>query len=114
MGWARANVLYDTQRGPPDYNSLKELALIIVWRSRQATTVAQTRAHAQASLGGEKALEAFNEYRDLVNRVDNDARDDRYREKLKALERIQEIRFRPMVPIHHGPSLKVFNKEDVL
>ena len=70
VGWARANVLYDTSSRPPRYGTLEEAAYLLVWKTRRDIQVAGVRAQAQAAIGGDKALDAFSDFSNLINRVE--------------------------------------------
>ena len=95
MGWARANVLYDCSKQPPKYGSLTEVVLLMVFNSRVAQGMAATRAVAQASIGGEAAVEAFTEYTDIVTKRVKDKKKSDMREKLDKLKDMQMVKFRP-------------------
>lgn len=96
MGWARANVMYDAMRRPPRYGSIEETAHILVWKTRRDIQTAGVRAQAQAAIGGDKAIEAFTDFRNLVNRVELEEKSDKMREQLEAMKSIKEIRFQPL------------------
>ena len=95
LGWARANVLYDSMSGVPEYGSLTEAVLLLVWKSRTAQGLAATRAVAQAAVGGEAAVEAFAEYRDLITKRTTESKKSDMREKLERLRDMQTVKFRP-------------------
>ena len=95
LGWARANVLYDCASQPPKYGSLTEAVFLLVYRSRVAQGVAATRAVAQASMGGEAAVEAFSEYADLINQRTVEKKKSDMRERLEKVKEMQLIKFRP-------------------
>ena len=59
--------------------------------------LAQTRAQAQAAIGGDSAKTAFEEFRDLVNRSEVKAKKDKMQERLEQINKMGEIRFRPAV-----------------
>jgi hypothetical protein len=69
---------------------------MMVWKARQSQMVAQIRATAQASVGGDAAVDAFSEFRDLVNRVEIKDRSEKMKKQLDKLKDIKEIRFRPI------------------
>jgi hypothetical protein len=95
LGWARANVLYDCSKQPPKHGSLMEVVLLMVFNSRVAQGMAATRAVAQASIGGEAAVEAFTEYTDIVTKRVKDKKKSDMREKLDKLKDMQMVKFRP-------------------
>jgi hypothetical protein len=88
----------------------------MVWKARQSEMIAKVRAQAQAAIGGDKAVEAFSEFRDTVNRVEIKARTEKMRDQLEKLKNIKEIRFRPLSigSGRSGPSLRTINREDIL
>jgi hypothetical protein len=96
LGWARANLIYDKHVGVPKYGTLTEALCLLVWRSRVGILLAQTRAQAQAAIGGDSAKAAFEEFRDLVNRSEVKAKKDKMQERLEQLQTMKEIRFRPI------------------
>ena len=114
LGWARANVIYETSAGPPKPGTLAEAMFMIVWKARQAIEVAGTKATAQAAIGGEAATEAFSHYRDLVNRVEVEDRSKKMREALEHLKEIKEIQFRPIEFQKKVTSLKTIQREDTV
>ena len=99
LGWARANVIYDTMARPPRSGTLAEVLAIMVWRARVSQEVAGVRAQVQGALGGDAAVDAFSEFRDLVNRVEVKERSDKMRERLKNIEKVEAIRFKPLAPL---------------
>lgn len=70
--------------------------MLMVSKARREIQVAGVRATAQAAIGGDKAVEAFAEFRDLINRVEIEDRSNKMREQLEQLKQIKEIRFRPL------------------
>ena len=96
MGWVRANILYD--KGPlPKPNTYQEMVHIIVFEARQAARVAETRAMAQAAIGGDKAVEAFNKYRELLNAPTAAAKKQEMQKALESVGKMGPIRFRPLI-----------------
>ncbi len=95
LGWARANVAYDTCSRTPEYGSLVEVMCLLVWKARTTQEVAAVRATAQASLGGEKASEAFSDYQGLMDRRSTENKDEAMREKLDRLKKMETIKFSP-------------------
>lgn len=69
--------------------------LLLVWKSRMAQGLAETRAVAQAAVGGEAAVEAFSEYRDMLTRRTTEKEKTDMRSKLEKLRDMQMIKFRP-------------------
>jgi hypothetical protein len=95
LGWARANVLYD--KGPmPRHGTIQEAMHLIVWKSRSSLRVAETRAVAQAALGGDSATEAFAEYQKLVNKATVEKEEKSMRDRLDSLRSMQHVKFRPV------------------
>ena len=91
----RANILYD--KGPlPKLNSYQEMVHIIIFEARQTAKILETKTLAQASLGGDKAVEAFNKYRDVLVAP---AESSKKRDMQQALDKVSQmgpIRFKPM------------------
>jgi hypothetical protein len=87
--------LYDTCRETPRYGSLVEVVMLIVRNSRVAQGIAETRAMAQASIGGDAAVEAFSEYTDLLTKRDTEKKRSDMREKLEKIKEMEMVRFRP-------------------
>ena len=48
LGWARANILYDKAKKPPQAGSLMEIVFILLWRMRQEIEFQRTRSIVQA------------------------------------------------------------------
>jgi len=96
VGWARANLIYDKYVGLPEYGSLLETLMVYVQQRRLSIRVAQTRAQAQAALGGEEAPEAFTSFRNLINHEQIEAKKVRLHEALEKLANMREIRFNPI------------------
>jgi len=96
LGWARANVFYDMSRSVPTPGSLAEVLCLMVFKARQGQMVAGARAQAQAALGGDKAVEAFNDFKNLIHRTEIKDTKDRMAEAMEELKEIKEIRFRPL------------------
>tara|TARA_Y100000034_G_C6843477_1_gene381876 strand:- start:443 stop:727 length:285 start_codon:yes stop_codon:yes gene_type:complete len=69
----------------------------LVWKARISISVAQTRAHAQASIGGDEAVGAFNDFRDLISGEDKKKgrEEEQMRERLEDLKKVEAIKFRP-------------------
>ncbi len=95
MGWARANVIYDTAPGPPRFGTLSEAMFLMVWQTRISQDVAATRAVAQAAIGGEKATEAFSDYTNLINRTTTTTDKKKMATRLEDLKKMQAVKFRP-------------------
>ena len=92
--------MYDLANKMPEYGSLAEAAFLLVWKARQSEVMARTRATAQAALGGDKAVEAFNDYATLVNRAIDDSQQVKIREKLEQLQEMKTIKFSPTDDSH--------------
>ena len=90
-------MFYDTTSEPPKYGSLREAVCLVIWKARQNLMIASVRATAQASLGGEAALDAFKEFQNSVHRVEHQEREDRMRQRLSAMEKLPAISFTPIV-----------------
>lgn len=67
MGWARANMMYDTMDRPPRQGSLLELLFTMVQMRREAARLMKTRAIIQTlrdqSDDGEASQSAYDDYR---------------------------------------------------
>jgi len=67
MGWARANMLYDTMARPPRQGSLLEMLFTMIQMRREAAKLMETRALVQAmkddSDDGEPNQSAYDDYR---------------------------------------------------
>jgi hypothetical protein len=57
--------------------------------------VAETRAVAQAALGGESAAEAFKDYQNIVNKATVEKETKSMHERLEGLKKMQHVKFRP-------------------
>lgn len=95
MGWARANVIYDTALGPPRFGTLTEAMFLMVWQSRTSQSVAETRAIAQAAIGGDKASEAFEDYKNTVHRSTVTTDKKKMHDRLEDLKKMQAVKFQP-------------------
>ena len=96
MGWVRAKILYD--KGPlPKLNSYQEVVHILVFEARQAATLACTRAIAQASLGGDQAVEAFDKYKELIAAPTLAAKKKEMQQALDSVGKMGPIKFKPML-----------------
>jgi hypothetical protein len=69
--------------------------MLIVFNSRTAQGIAQTRAMAQASMGGDAAVDAFSEYADLITKRTTEKKKSDMREKLEKVKQMQAVKFRP-------------------
>jgi hypothetical protein len=87
--------LYD-KGPPPKFGSLLEALYLLIWKSRSSLRVAETRAVAQAALGGDSATEAFNEYTSLVNKATVEKERKSMHERLESLKNMQHVKFRPV------------------
>lgn len=96
LGWLRANLAYD--KGPfPEPGTLYEVVLLMVQNLRFTQNVAQTKALAQAGLGGEAAVTAWKQYTDMVFEPANKAQKQKLAEALKEVEGMGPISVRPLV-----------------
>jgi hypothetical protein len=80
----------------PRFGSLLEALHLLVWKSRTSLRVAETRAVAQAALGGDTATEAFKDYQNLVNKATVDREKKSMADRLDALKKMQHVKFRPV------------------
>jgi hypothetical protein len=87
--------LYDTTAKTPKFGSLVEAVYLVVFNSRVAQGVAQTRAVAQASIGGDAAIEAFSEYTNIITKRTTERKKSDMRAKLEKLKDMQIVKFRP-------------------
>lgn len=89
-------MLYD--KGPlPLPGSFQELVHLLVFQSRINADLVRTRAVAQASLGGDKAVEAFDEFKNaLLSPTRNKQRKD-MAEALEKVAKMGPIAFRPLI-----------------
>lgn len=92
---------------PPPYGSLLEFMCIVVQRDEANLGLLQTRAQAQASLGGDSAEAAFKEYAAAFSRVEVEDTQRKMREQVEKLKDIQEIRFQPIGSIQKQIKLPV-------
>ena len=67
--------------------------------------VASVRAQAQASIGGDAAVEAFKEFKSQVNRIEIEDQEHKMRSALKDWTKVPEIRFKPVAPLGSTPTL---------
>lgn len=110
LGWARANIFYEKMIGPPKPGTLAEVLCLMVWKARQTQMLARVRATAQAALGGDTAVDAYSEFRDLINRVEIKDRNERMRKQLENLKEIKEIRFRPLASPQKAVNLRTVSR----
>jgi hypothetical protein len=68
---------------------------LMVWQTRISQSVAATRAVAQAAIGGEKATEAFEDYRNSINRSTITDDKKKMHDRLDDLKKMQAVKFRP-------------------
>lgn len=80
----------------PKHGTLLEALHLIVWKSRTSLRVAETRAVAQAALGGDSAPEAFAEYQKLVHKATVEKEEKSMRDRLESLKNMQHVKFRPV------------------
>ena len=57
--------------------------------------VASVRAQAQAAVGGDAAVEAFQEFKKTLNRVEVEDREKKLKTALNEWSKVPEIRFQP-------------------
>jgi hypothetical protein len=98
----------------PKFGTLHEAMHLIVWKSRTSMRVAETRAVAQAALGGESATEAFKEYQNLVNKATVDREKKSMHERLESLKQMQHVKFKPAekgIGTSKGPKLKTARRK---
>ena len=100
VGWARANLIL-AKGDLPEYGTLLEAMCLLVWKENCDIMLAQTRATAQASLGGDKAAAAFKDFSNLLNRTVVEKKKDVMRERLEKIKKIKMIKFRPII---QGPK----------
>lgn len=88
----------------------------MVYQSRVAQGVAATRAVAQASMGGEAAVDAFTEYTELISKRTTETKKTEMREKLEKLKEMQVVKFRPAEGIgisgNKGPKLRSVRRKE--
>lgn len=113
LGWTRAQLVYDKLSGPPSYGTLLEAMCVLVHRYRQKLELLGARAQAQAALGGEAAEEAFKDFSNFVSRVETEDNTRKMRERLKEIEKIKEIRFRPLVSTKRTLNVPRVSREQV-
>ena len=86
----------------------------MVWKSRTSLRVAETRAVAQAALGGDSATEAFKEYQNLVNKATVEKERKSMHDRLDGLKKMQHIKVKPveqgMAP-GKAPRLKTVSRK---
>jgi hypothetical protein len=110
MGWARANMMYDTMSSPPRPGSLLEILFVMVQMRRDVVRLMETRAVVQAlrdnSDEGEATQSAFDDYRYAVMPY-------LVGEKKAEERRIMEIMSREFTAgpmsvksVQHGPAVK--------
>lgn len=68
---------------------------LMVWQTRTSQEVAATRAVAQAAIGGEKAAEAFEDYKNIVHRSTATTDKKKMHDRLEDLKKMQAVKFRP-------------------
>ena len=113
LGWTRAQLVYDKLSSPPSYGTLLEAMCVLVHRYKQQLELLGARAQAQAALGGEAAEKAFKEFSNFVSRVETEDSTRKMRERLKEIEKIKEIRFRPLVSTRRTLNVPRVTREQV-
>lgn len=78
---------------------------LFVQQKRREIAFSQTRAIAQASLGGEAAEKTFEEFAEAYNQVDRQANRKDLAQQLERLKQIKEIRFQPLAPLTSRTSV---------
>jgi hypothetical protein len=67
LGWARANMMYDTMRAPPRPGSLLEILFMMIQMRREAARLMEVRAIVQAvrdaSDDGKSTQDAYDDFR---------------------------------------------------
>ena len=98
LGWARANLVYHKLSKVPKYGSLMESMCLLLWKELLDIDVAQARAQAQASIGGEEATKAFKDYSSLVFRekVKQQEQRDLMQERFRRVAQMGPISFQPV------------------
>lgn len=81
-----------------------ESVLLVVWRRRQQLSIAEVRAQAQASLGGDAALEAFKEFRDQVTHVEVESQKTDMRKTLDAWSKSPALSVTPLAGVGKQPT----------
>ena len=88
-------MIYDSKKIVPQFGSLAEAVHLLVWKSRVTEEFHKTRATAQAAIGGDKASEAFDDYRRVLDRRVEEKKEESMREKLDRLKDMKAISFKP-------------------
>jgi len=98
LGWARANLVYHKLNKVPKYGSLLESMCLLLWKELLDIDVAQARAQAQASIGGEEASKAFKDYSSLVfrDKIKEEEQRDVMRERFAKVAKMGVISFQPV------------------
>ena len=73
-----------------------EALFLLVWKKRQIIFVAQSRAIAQASIGGKEAEEAFKDFIKQVTQKQDSKHADKLRDRLTAMKKITAIKVTPL------------------
>ena len=74
--------------------------------------VASVRAQAQASVGGDAAVEAFQEFKKTLNRVEVEDREKKLKTALNEWSKIPEIRFQPQATTATLPTFSPRNSAE--
>lgn len=106
LGWARANLYYD-KCTLPQYGSWAEYICLVVYRARVTQDIQQVRALAQAAVGGEDATKAFEDFRDVVLRIDKREREAAFQRALTTWTSFKGVTFDP------GDSLNASHHHDI-
>ena len=86
---------------------------VLVHRYAKHLEFLGVRAQAQAALGGEAAEKAFKEFHDFMSRVETEDTTAKMRERLKDIEKIKEIRFRPLVSTERKLNVPRVSRESI-
>ena len=106
VGWARANIIYDTYPKTPEYGTLLEVMFMLVWKKKQIIQAMQVRAMAQSALGGKEAEQAYKDFVNELTQTAQEAKRDELRERLEDMKKIDAIRVTPLAPVHKTRNIK--------
>ena len=82
----------------PKYGTLEEVLFMLVWQKRQSIQAAQTRAVAQAALGGKEAEKAYAEFVEELSSMNVSAQRkvDPLKKHFEAMKNITAIKVAPL------------------
>lgn len=106
MGWARANIIYDTYHKTPEYGTLLEVMFMLVWKKRQVIQAMQVRAMAQSALGGKDAEKAYKDFIRELTQTEQEQKRDVLRDRLEDMKKISAIKVTPLAPVHKTRNIK--------